>query len=175
MKHFKVLATFSHEGEYPTENEGQKSERLNDRVVELENENKRTDDTISELEKAVDSLETYSKKNNVVFSGLDLKSTTFARVARVAGTTEEQGLGEQSGGEFATLRSKILGFVNHTMNVRMERNYIVACHGLPARNNDTVKPIIGFIQNQPKIHRRNTSLIVWYQINALSDGITECR
>ena len=50
-----------------------------------------------------------------MFSGLDLKATTFARVARVAGTAEEQGAGVQSGGEFATLRAKVLVFVNHTM------------------------------------------------------------
>ena len=86
-------------------------------------------------------------KNNVVFSGLDLKATTFAQVARVAGMAEEQGAGEQSGGEFATPRSKVLGFVNHTMNVRMETNDIVACHELPARNNETVKPIIVCLLN----------------------------
>ena len=72
---------------------------------------------------------------------LDLKATTFARVARVAGTAEEQGAGE-SRGEFATLRAKVLGFVNHTMNVQMETNDIVACHELSARKNETVKPVI---------------------------------
>ena len=90
-------------------------QQLSGRVVELEKENERKDETINNLEKAVDSLEMYSKKNNVVFSGLDLKANTFARVARVAGTADEQGAGVQSGGEFATLRSKVLGFVNETM------------------------------------------------------------
>ena len=47
-----------------------------------------------------------------------------------------------SGGEFATLRSKVFGFVYHTMNVRMETNDIVACHELPARNKETVKHVI---------------------------------
>ena len=84
------------------------NQQLSGRVVELEKENQRKDATIDNLEKAVESLEMYSKKNNVVFSGLDLKATTFARVARVAGTAEEQGAGEQSGGEFATLRAKVL-------------------------------------------------------------------
>lgn len=123
------------------------NQQLSGRVVELEKENQRKDATIDNLEKAVESLEMYSKKNNVVFSGLDLKATTFARVARVAGTAEEQGAGEQSGGEFATLRAKVLGFVNHTMNVRMETNDIVACHELPARKNETVKPVIVCLLN----------------------------
>ena len=121
--------------------------QLSGRVVELEKENQRKDETIDNIEMAVESLEMYSKKNNVVFSGLDLKATTFAWVARVAGTAEEQGAGEQRGGEFATLRSKVLGFVNHTMNVRTETNGIVACHELPARNNETVKPVIVCLLN----------------------------
>ena len=60
------------------------NQQLSGRVVELEKENQRKDETIDTLEKAVESLEMYSKKNNVVFSGLDLKATTFAQVARVA-------------------------------------------------------------------------------------------
>ena len=72
------------------------NQQLTGRVVELEKENQRKDETIDNLEKAVESLEMYSKKNNVVFSGLDLKATIFARVAQVAGTAEEQGVGEQT-------------------------------------------------------------------------------
>ena len=89
----------------------------------------------------------YFKKNNVVFSGLDLKATTFARVARVAGTAEEQGAGEQSGGDFATLKHKVLECVNHSIDVPMERNDIVACHKLSARKNETVKPVIVCLLN----------------------------
>ena len=40
-----------------------------------------------QLEKAVESLEMYSKKNSVVIIGRDIKATTFARVARVADWT----------------------------------------------------------------------------------------
>ena len=123
------------------------NQQLSGRVVELENENQRKDETIDNLEKAVKSLEMYSKKNSVVFSGLDHKATIFARVAQVAGTPEEQGAGEQSGAEFATLRSKVLGFVNHMMNVRMDTNDTVACHELPARNHETVKPVIVCLLN----------------------------
>ena len=57
------------------------NQQMSGRVVELEKENQRKDETIDNLEKAVESLEMYSKKNNVVFSGLDLKATTFARVS----------------------------------------------------------------------------------------------
>ena len=42
---------------------------------------------------------------------------------------------------------QMLGFVNETMNVRMDIHDIVACHELPARNNDTVKPVIVCLLN----------------------------
>ena len=144
---FDDIKTTNHKLEKALSEIHKLNQQLSGRVVDLEKENKRKDDTINNLEEAVDSLEMYSKKNNVVFSGLDLKAKTFARVARVAGTADEQGAGEQSGGEFATLRSKVLGFVNETMNVRMETHDIVACHELPARNNDTVKPVIVCLLN----------------------------
>ena len=60
--------------------------------------------------------------------------TWFDCVARVAGTADEQDAGEQSGGEFAALLSKVLGSVSNTINVRFEPNDIVACRELPARN-----------------------------------------
>ena len=41
----------------------------------------------------------------------------------------------------------MLEFVNHTMNMRMETNDIVACHKLPTRKKETVKPIIVCLLN----------------------------
>ena len=69
-------------------------------------------------------------------------STPVERIFSVAGE-----IFHHSGGEFATLRSKVVRFVKHTMNVRMETNDIVACHELPARNNETVKPVIVCLLN----------------------------
>ena len=87
---FDDMKSYNHKLEKGLSEIHKLNQQVSGRVVELEKENQRKDETIDNLEKAVESLEMYSKKNNVVFSGLDLKATTFARVARVAGTAEEQ-------------------------------------------------------------------------------------
>ena len=84
----------------------------------------------------------HSKKNNVIISGLDLQACSYARATSGNDSVEANGTSSQSGGEFAGLRKKVTDFVNETMGVQLLTSDIIACHELPGRKYERVKPII---------------------------------
>ena len=55
---------------------------------------------------------------------------------------DANGTGSQSGGEFTSLRKKVAEFVNKTLGVQLLTSDIVACHELPSRKDERVKPMI---------------------------------
>ena len=56
-----------------------------------------------------------------------------------------------SRGEFTGHRKKVVEFVNKTIGVQLLRSNIVACHELPSRKDDRVKPMmVSLINNAVK-------------------------
>ena len=115
---------------------------MNKRIDQLESKLQAKDDHIERLAKSLDILEMHSKKNNVIISGLDLQARSYARATSGNGSVEANGTSSQSGGEFAGLRKKLAVFVNETMGVQLLTSDIIACHELPGRKDERVKPII---------------------------------
>ena len=96
------------------------------------------DDYIERLVESLDIM--HSKKNNVIISGLDLQARSYARATSGNNPEEANGTSSQSGGEFTGLRKKVAEFVGKTLGV--QTSDIVACHELPSRKDERVKPVI---------------------------------
>ena len=115
---------------------------MNKRIDQLESKLQVKDDHIERLAKSLDILEMHSKRINVIISGLDLQARSYARATSGNDSVETNGTSSQIGGEFAGLRKKVAVFVNETMGVQLLTSDIIACHELPGRKDERVKPII---------------------------------
>ena len=76
----------------------------------------------------------------MIISGLDLQARSYARATSGNDLVEETS--SQSGGEFTGLRKKVAEFANKTMGVQLQTRDIIACHELPSRREERVKPVI---------------------------------
>ena len=115
---------------------------MNKRIDQLDSKLQAKNDHIERLAKSLDILEMHSKKNNVIISGLDLQARSYARATSGNDSVEANGTSSQSGGDFAGLRKQVADFVNETMGVQLLTSDIIACHELPSRKDERVKPII---------------------------------
>ena len=118
------------------------NDTMNKRIDLLESKLQSKDEHIDRLVGSMDLLEMNSKKNNVIISGLDLQARSYARATSGNDHGEENGTGNQSGGEFTGLRQKVAEFVKKSMGVQLQTSDIVACHELPSRKGERVKPVI---------------------------------
>ena len=118
------------------------NDTMNKRIDLLESKLQSKDEHIERLVKSLDILEMHSKENNVIISGLDLQVRSYARATSGNDPVEANGTSSQSGGEFTGLRKKVAEFVIKTMGVQLQTNDIVACHELPSRKEERVKPVI---------------------------------
>lgn len=96
---------------------------------------KEKDKKISELEKRVDDLEQYSRMDDLLISGLEIKPQNYARAVRGAGVGDEATPAEQ-----ASLEDQVLRFLQ-TQNMKLDATMISACHALPRKDRNT-KPLI---------------------------------
>ena len=117
------------------------NDTMNKRIDLLESKLQSKDEHIERLVKSLD-MEINSKKNNVIISGLDLQARSYARATSGNDHEETNGTSSQSGGEFTGLRKKVAEFVNKTMGVQLQTSDIIACHELPSRKEERVKPVI---------------------------------
>lgn len=103
------------------------------------------DKKIVELEKKVDDLEQYTRRDELVITGLDLKHRTYARVTANINTTEDS-----SQEELETLEQQIVTFF-HNKDIHIQYEDISICHTLPAKS-EKFKPsiVIRFISRKAR-------------------------
>ena len=88
---------------------------------------KEKDDKIAALERRADELEQYTRKDNVVISGLKTRHRSYARVASGESGGEDAPLNE-----LQTLEEQVIHFF-HSKQIAIEKESISACHLLPKR------------------------------------------
>ncbi|KAI9525056.1 hypothetical protein NQZ68_012568 [Dissostichus eleginoides] len=115
-----------------------------DICVALRLENSEKEKRIFSLENRVDELEQYTRINNIIITGLETKSRSYARAARMTG-------GDTSEEDATSVELQVTAFLN-SKGIEIDSDNIEACHPLPRRNK-TDKPaiIIRFANRKHKI------------------------
>ena len=114
-------------------------------VKVLRNQNAENVNRIAFLETRVHELEQYSRINEVVVSGLQIKPRSYARAVTAIGDGERGELDENS------TEQQVAAFLQ-CKGIMLDCNTIEACHTLPRRNNDKDKPavILRFVNRKHK-------------------------
>ena len=102
-------------------------------MTQLKAQNAEQNDRIETLETRVDELEQYSRLNDIIVSGLNIKPKTYARAAA-------QAVGhamEPSEEEKVTVEEEVVTFL-HAQNIIIDKNTIEACHLLPCKKKTEV-------------------------------------
>ncbi len=115
-------------------------------VKQLKSMIKERDKTINDLERRIDDLEQYSRMEDVIISGLEVKPRSYAKAA-----TEGRHVGEDAGIEDRqSLEMQVVKFLE-SKNIHMHPHSISACHTLP-RKDCKSKPavIVRFVNRKHK-------------------------
>lgn len=102
------------------------------------------DKKIHELERRVDDLEQYSRREEVIISGLKTTHRTYARVASGETTTEDAPQGEMQ-----SLEQQVVSFLQ-SKDINIKQETISVCHTLPSRT-DEPTIVIRFTSRKMKV------------------------
>lgn len=94
------------------------------------------DKRIAELEQKVDDLEQYTRRDDLVITGLDVKHRSYARVAANINTTEDS-----PHEELLTLEQQVVTFLQDK-NIDIKHEDISICHTLPTRSDKLKSSIV---------------------------------
>ena len=95
------------------------------------------DEKIAELEKRIDELEQYTRKEDVIINGLKSTPCVYSRVVRSRGQSGE----DLSEGEQQTLENQVINFFQG-IGISIRGETIAACHTLPKREGQKERSII---------------------------------
>ena len=140
----------------------QKANKENERkFAELLQSLKQKDEKIEVLEQKVDVLENsldeieqYSRKKNIIVTGINLHS--YAKSAEVDTTAgarkarKQQEVEELNTNETATMRKNFVNFAKTKLNVEVDVIEITAIHDLPRRKDGTQPIIVQMMSNDRK-------------------------
>lgn len=119
--------------------------KLLDEVKHLRLLNDQKDKKIEELERRVEELEQYSRINDVVITGLNIRPRSYAKAVTSSEVDEPR---EQ---EESSAESQVVTFLQ-SKGIHLDSEYIEACHPLPRRSsNDTTTVIMRFANRKHKI------------------------
>ena len=117
-------------------------------IKTIKRENQEKDKKINYLEKRVDDLEQYTRREDVVISGLDTGKPTWNKIVIQSTTDEKNDTAPQH--EQETLEDKVVSFMNKH-GVPLLKRDISVCHTLGRRENGRVQPIvIRFVSRKTK-------------------------
>lgn len=104
-------------------------------------------ENLGKLEKRVQDLELFTRKEDVIISGMDIKPRTYAAAA-LSGAGGEEGLRLE---DQVSLETQVINFMK-SKGIFLDKNNIAACHSLPRRDRKA-KPsiIIRFVNRKHKI------------------------
>lgn len=116
-------------------------------VKQLKNLVKERDKTINDLERRINDLEQYTRMDDVIITGLDVKPRSYAKVTAEGRNVDEDASTEDQ----QTLEMQVLNFLE-SKNIHININSISACHTLP-RKDRKAKPaiIVRFVNRKQKI------------------------
>ena len=108
------------------------------------------DNHIECLEEKVDELEQYSRRENIIITGLKTLHRNYARAStQVISDAHNQNAPEE---ELKNLVHKVIGFLNNKLELNLKLADINACHAM--KNKQREKPdniIIRFINRKNKV------------------------
>lgn len=112
-------------------------QELREQNQELRDQNQSQAQKIVTLENRVDQLEAYTRRDNVIISGLVTQHRSYARVAEGAVKNGE----DESEEECASLEDQVVSFLEEK-HIKIDKDRISACHALGRRSKDTPPNII---------------------------------
>lgn len=101
-------------------------------VKELKRQNDEKDKKITALENRVADLEQYTRMNDLIITGLEIKPRTYARAAAAAREPSEEDL--------VSVEQQVIQFMQ-SKGITLDNKDIEACHPLP-RKNMQLKPVV---------------------------------
>lgn len=119
---------------------------LVEEVKSLKMKNAEKDKIIVQLESRVADLEQYSRLNDIIISGLDIKPRSYSQAVK-----HQEG-GEHTGQESVSAEEQVAVFFQ-TKGITLDTNNVEACHPLPRRLNKTDRPavILRFVNRKSKL------------------------
>ena len=124
------------------------NDTMNKRIDLLESKLQSKDEHIERLVKSLDILEMHFKKIKRDNQRAGPPSPQLRESDERERPCGGKCTSSQSGGEFTGLRKKVAEFVNKTMGVQLQTSDTVACHELPSRKEERVKPVIVSLINK---------------------------
>lgn len=107
------------------------------------------DEKIDKLEQRIDDLEQYSRVDDIIISGLDIRPRTYAKAVAGHQSGEDAPSEEQ-----LTVEKQVVQFMN-SKHIHIEPVHISACHMLPrkAKDGNKAKPaiIVRFVNRKYKV------------------------
>lgn len=110
--------------------------KLVDEVTTLKIMMREKDTRISTLELRIDELEQYTRRDDLVITGIKTRHRTYARAAARAETTEDA-----PREELQSLEQQVVDFLNKN-NINIRKEAISACHTLPSRSENSVPAVV---------------------------------
>lgn len=110
--------------------------KLVDEVTTLKIMMREKDARISTLEQRIDELEQYTRRDDLVITGIKTRHRTYARMTANAETTEDA-LRE----ELQSLEQQVVDFLNRN-NINIRKEAISACHTLPSKSENSASAVV---------------------------------
>ena len=109
--------------------------------------NKNKDIEIKRLTTRIEELEQYTRRDDVIINGLNIKPRTFARVAASNSVEAEENAPSQ---ERESVEAQVISFLSNN-NIELSPNEVSACH--PLASKDRSKPVsvvVRFVSRKTK-------------------------
>lgn len=143
----KALGFMSQEiTQVATEQRGLKE--LLEEIKQLKKEAQEKDKKIEQLERRIDDLEQFSRKDDLLISGLEIKRSYAQAAARGGG--QKNLLNPASSPELPTLEQQVIKFFDSN-GITIDGKNIVACHTLPQRDRKKSNILIRFANRKHKM------------------------
>ncbi|XP_072768860.1 uncharacterized protein [Nerophis lumbriciformis] len=118
---------------------------LVDEVRKLKETIRQKDKTITDLERRVENLEQYTRMEDVIITGLNIRPRSYARAA-----TAGRNVGEDAEtDDLQTLEDQVLHFLKGK-DIHVDANNISACHTLPRRDRAKPAVLVRFVNRRHK-------------------------
>ena len=126
-------------------------------INSLVKDNQKKDVEIEKLTRRVDDLEQYTRREDIVISGLKTKHQSYARAVSSQGSAESNE--NAPNGEQQSLESQVIDFLD-TMNINVAPEEVSACHTLKPKNSASPPLIVmRFVNRKSKVRvMRNAAL-----------------
>lgn len=129
-----------------TEQRGLKE--LLEEIKQLKKEVQVKDKKIEQLEKRIDDLEQYSRMDDLLISGLEIKRS-YAQAAASGGGEENQ-LNPASNPELPMFEQQVINFFDNN-GITIDSKNIAACHTLPQKDRKKTNILIRFVNRKHKM------------------------